>query len=331
MPESQTCLFVGDPYRIERTLATRHEAILAVHPETERIPLFGDELDISSFRIDLHSESLFSTTRHFIIRRVEEIKAAKTFNNVLDTSFPPNTYLTLLATTLTLSHPIAKRVEESGQVKRLPKLKRPYVNRATSEIFGNIGLQLTPDALEALMMRSGGDLLTLLQEARKLYAYAPEGPINQIMIDSLAFTTGEGSIYPFLDRVGEGHLHAALHVLGELHENAGRVLSAGLRHWTRILMVRVLIDAETPFVNIATALGTPSWLVKKYFRQAKAHTASSMIEILKEGIALDSAVKTGKIRAEDALLRWILFATRPLSKHAQVGSRKIPPSRARAY
>jgi len=331
MPESQVCLLVGDPYRIEHALAARHEAILAAHPDTERIPLFGDELDVSSFRIDLHSESLFSTGRHFIVRRTEEIKVAKAFNTIFDSPFPPNTYLTLVATTLKPTHPIVKRVKESGQVKTLPPLKRPHVNRATSELFGNIGLQLTPDALEALMMRSGGDLLPLWQEVQKLRTYAPEGPVSKSIIDSLAFTTGEGSIYPFLDRVGEGHLHAALQALSTLHENAGKILAASLRHWARILMVRVLIDAETPFANIATALGTPSWLVKKYLRQAKAHTASSMIEILKQGIALDSAIKTGKIRAEDALLRWILLATKPLSKHGQGGSRKTPPSRAKAY
>ena len=328
MPEPQTCLFIGDPYRIERALAARHEAILAANPETERIPLFGDELDVSSFRIDLHSESLFSTGRHFIVRHAEEIKAAKAFNNALDTPFPPNTYLTLLATKLPPSHPIAKQISEHGQVRQLPKLKRPHADRAANELLTNAALQLTPDALTLLMLRSGGDLLPLAQEAQKLHAYAPDGPINESTIDSLAFTTGEGSIYPFLDRLGEGDLRAALCSLSTLHENPGKIFSAALRHWTRLLMVRVLIDEDTPFAGITTALGTPSWLVKKYIRQAKAHAAPSMLAILKEGIALDSAIKMGKIRAEDALLRWVLLATSLPSKPGQGDTPKTPPSRA---
>ena len=328
MSESHVCLFVGDPYRIECALAARHETILAAHPETERIPLFGDELDVSSFRIDLHSDSLFSTGRHFIVRHAEEIKAAKVFNTALDMPFPPNTYLTLLATKLPPSNPIAKQVSARGQVKQLPQLKRPHVNRVANELFTNAALQLTPDALALLMLRSGGDLLPLVQEAQKLRAYAPDGPIDEATIDSLAFTTGEGSIYPFLDRLGEGDLHAALHALSALHENPGKILSAALRHWARLLMVRVLIGAGTPFADIATALGTPSWLVKKYIRQAKARAVPSMFEILKEGVALDSAIKMGKIRAEDALLKWILLATSPLSKLGQEGTQKTPPSRA---
>ena len=108
MSEPILRLFTGDPYRCERALADREAALRAADPNPERHVHFGDELEIGSLELDLTSLSLFALGRHFVVRRVEKVRAPKSFVPIVEGSFPDGTYLTLIGTDLRTTSPIAK-------------------------------------------------------------------------------------------------------------------------------------------------------------------------------------------------------------------------------
>jgi DNA polymerase III delta subunit len=326
MPESQVCLFIGDPYRIEQALTSRHAAILTDQPVTERITLFGDEVHLASLRIDIRSAPLFAQGRHFVIRHVEGLKAPKPDILVFEEEPPPNTYLTLLAETLKESHPIFKAVKKREKVKTFPPIRGTTLERAAREIFAEESLEILPEAVKAFVAQSGGNLLILSQEAKKLRSFSPEKPVDAGLANRLSFTAGEGSVYPFLDRLGEGNLKAALAALALLSEPPGKMLAAVIRHCTRVLMVRVLIDKGLPAQRIGALLDTPIWVVKKLLVQAKTRSTQDLTEILGRGIQLDLAIKRGALRPEDALLQFVLTATLPPSSRAPGCTRQNPPS-----
>lgn len=329
MPEPQLSLFFGELYRCERALLARHAAILAEYPDTERHTLFGDELDLPSLRVELQSASLFAQGRHFVIHHLETLKKPKPFTTLLERRLPEATFLTLLAGELKATNPLVKAVKERGSVQALPRVKGKPLERVAAEIFAGYDLRLTPGALKALLARSGGDLLSISQEARKLHTFGPpEGTIDEASIGRLSFTAGEGSIYPLLDRLGERNLPATLATLAGLHEDPGRTFSALLRHLTRVLMVRILLDEGTPVAKMAPLLGTPIWLVRRLVTQAKAHSTQELAAVLDLGIGLDLRIKSGGIRPDDALLELILVATTPMSSPAPGYARRSRPSRA---
>jgi DNA polymerase III delta subunit len=308
MSEPQLILIFGDPFRCEQSLAARHARILEEDPETERHTLFGDELDLPTLKVELQSASLFTTARHFVVRHAEAIKA-RPFSALIERDLPSGTYLTFLSTGLKGTSPLVKAARKRGSVQALPPIKGKALERTASELIASQGVHLDPQGLKELITRSGGDLLTLYQEARKLRSFSQEGMIDRDTVEGVVFTSGEESIYPLLDRIGERDLQATLQILSTLHEDEGRVLAGVVRHLTKLLMVRVLLDSKVAEAKIASIVGSPSWLVRRLVAQAKGHQTQKLTAALDLGIDLDLEVKRGGIRPSDALLRLILYVT----------------------
>ena len=311
MSESQCALLHGDPYRVEKALAVRHTAILSEFSDTERSVLFGDELDLPSLRTVLFSRSLFVEGRHFVIRHTEAIQAPKKFAVLVTQELPEATFLTLLADELKPSNPVYKAVKDRGSVQAFPKVKGKALERAVVAILTEYGVDLDSAALKCLIDRSGGELLGISQEARKLHALSGDGAPDEAVFVRLFFAAGEPSIYPLLDRVGEQNLPASLALLVSLHEDPGRLFSMLLRHLTRMLMVRVLVDGGATTAKAASLLGSPAWLIKRLLNQAKLRSVQDLTTVVDQGIALDLMVKRGGIRSGDALLKLTLAATTP--------------------
>ncbi len=308
MPEPQLTLIFGDPFRCEQALHTRHTRIIEKHPEAERHTLFGDELDLSALMVELQSASLFAESRHFVVRHAETIKA-KPFSALIEPSLPSGTYLTFLAPGLKGTSPLIKATRKRGIVQALPPIKGKALERTVSELMVAQGVHLDPQALNVLIARCNGDLLVLFQEARKLRSFSPEGTIDRDAIEKVGFSAEEGSIYPLLDRIGEHNLPESLATLSRLHEDPGRVFSGVVRHLTKLLMVRVLLDSKIAEAKMASLLGTPSWLVRRLATQAKGYSTQRLTAALDLGIKLDLEVKRGGIRPSDSLLKLILGVT----------------------
>ncbi len=308
MPEPQLTLIFGDPFRCEQSLQARHTRIIEEHPEAERHTLFGDEIDLSALVVELQSASLFAESRHFVVRHAGTIKA-KPFSVLIEPTLPAGTYLTFLAPGLKGTSPLIKRVRERGIVQALPPIKGKSLERTASELMVAQGVHLDPQALNLLIARCNGDLLVLSQEARKLRSFSSAGTVDCDAIEKVGFSAEEGSIYPLLDRIGEHNLPESLATLSRLHEDPGRIFSGVVRHLTKLLMVRVLLDSKVTEAKMATLLGTPSWLVRRLATQAKVYSTQKLTAALDLGINLDLEVKRGGIRPSDALLKLILSVT----------------------
>ena len=325
MSEPQCGLIFGDAYRCEQALSARHAAILTEFSDTERVPLFGDELNLPALRMTLLSRSLFVQGRHFVVRHAEAVSDPKLFACLLAEALPEATFLTLLADDLRPSNPILKMMKDGGgRALALPRKKGKALERAAGEILAERGQRLTPAAVKELVADSGGDLLAVYQEAGKLHAFAREGVCDEDAAARLFFSAGERSIYPLLDRIGEGNLPAALGALSRLHEDPGRTFSALLRHLTRVLMVGVLAAEGAATARVAALLRSPSWLIQRLLNQAKRHATQGLCDLVRLGVELDLAIKSGGIRPEDALLKLVLAATTPVPPVPECARRSRP-------
>ncbi len=327
MPEPQLILIFGDAYRCEGALESRNEVIHATDSSVEQHRLFGDEINGSSFAVELSSASLFAATRHFVVRRAEKIKQ-KVFAMVIAESLPPQTYLTFIAIDLKGTSPLVKLTRKQGNVLALPPFKGRESAEEATRIIASQDLRLTPAARKALIDRCGGDLLALREEAKKLHTFAPERTLDAEEVLALTFAAGEGSVYPLLDSIMEGDVHAATAHLAGLHEDPGRTFSALTRQLTRTLMIRTLLDEKMNATKIASVLGVPGWIVRRSIGQATKHPAQRLAAALDLAIDLDLLVKNGGIRFDDALLKLILFVTAPLPPAPEYARRNRPSPRA---
>lgn len=311
MSEPILRLFAGDPYRCEQALAARDAALRAADSHLERHVHFGDEVELGALELDLTSLSLFASGRHFVVRRVEKVRSAKALAALLERPFAEGTYLTLIAETLRATHPVAKAAKAQNAFVSLPSPRGSAIRANAREILSQQGVVLTGPAFQEFLHRCGSDLMTIAREADKLATLASERPIDEPIVERTVFPSAERTVYPFYDRLGEGELGAALAELRDLREDPTRILGGILRHLTRLVMIRVLLDRKTPPSEMADSVGVQEWLLRRLVGQAKRRPFAQLACALRRGVNLDREIKSGLVRPEDALLSLVLASAGP--------------------
>ena len=311
MSEPRLRLITGDAYLCDQALAAREAALLAIDPGIERHGLFADELDLSSLDIELRSCSLFALGRHFVIRKVEKNRSAKALAAILEKPFPEGTYLTLLAGPLKATNAVLKAAKAKDVVIALPTPKGTSLQRTAQGIMEESGLALPNPVARTLLAECGNDLLSLHNELAKLRSVTGSDPISEATARELCFNHTEATVYPFYDRLGEGQLPAALGELDGLREDSGRIVGGIIRHYTRLVMVRLLLDQRRPQSEIASKIGMQDWLCRRLIGQAKRRSFEVLVKALRLGVKLDQRIKQGRIAPDDALMQLILAATAP--------------------
>ena len=318
MSEPQFRMLTGDPYLCDRALAAREAALLELDSGMERHARFADEIDSASLDIELRSCSLFALGRHFVIRKIEKSRKAKALAAVLNKPLPEGTYVTLLAGPLKATNAVLKmaKAKKSGAAGdkaliALPTPKGTALQRTVREIIGASNLTLPPAVARTIATECGGDLMSLHHELEKLRALtgntlAGSDPISETASQEICFNHTEATVYPFYDRLGEGKLPAALSELAGLREDAGRIVGGIIRHFTRLVMVRLLLDQRRPQSEIASMMGMQDWLCRRLINQAKRRTFEPLADALQLGVKLDQRIKQGRIAPDDALMQLIL-------------------------
>lgn len=309
MSEPQLRLITGDPYLCDQALAARETALLEIDSGIERHVLFADELDLSSLDVELRSCSLFALGRHFVIRKIEKNRSAKALAAILERAFPEGTYLTLLAGPLKATNAVLKVAKSKDAVVALPTPRGTALQRTARGILAESSLKLPTPVAQTVLTECGNDLLSLRNELDKLRALAGSDPISEVMARELCFNHTEATVYPFYDRLGEGQLPAALNELSGLREDSGRIVGGIIRHFTRLVMVRLLLDQRQPQSEIASKIGMQDWLCRRLIGQAKRRSFGVLVKALRVGVKLDQRIKQGRIAPDDALMQLILTAT----------------------
>jgi DNA polymerase III delta subunit len=310
MPEPQLRLFMGDSYLCDRALAARDRALREKHPQMERIVLFADEMDIAALDVELRACSLFSNDRHFILRRVEAVRAGPALASALQRPIPDGTYVSLWAGSLRATHPVAKLLGNSPEARvSLPTPKGQALQRVAREMIEASGLALPSRVSRILTAACGNDLWSLHQELEKLRTLGLGEVVSETEARRLCFNHAETTIFPLYDRLGEGQLAAALQELEGLREDAGRIVSGILRHFTRLVMVRLLIEHRLPPSEIASKMGMQAWLCRRLIEQAREQSLNALARTMHAGVIYDQRIKQGQIAPADALMQLILTAT----------------------
>ena len=313
MSESPWKLITGDPYLCEQALSAREAALRAADPQIERSVLFADEVNVSSLDMELRSCSLFALGRHFIVRRMEKGRSPKAWGSMLETPWPEETYLTLLAAPLKGTHAVLKTAKAAGVASVLPTPKGTALQRVAREIVQESGLKLPGSVSRRLLAECGDDLLSLHQELLKLRSLASGGAIDEEGAREICFNHTEVTAYPFYDRLGEGKLAAALSEWRELREDSGRIVGGIIRHFTRLVMIRLLLDQKRSQSDIASNVGVQEWLCRRLIEQVRRRSLRSLSCTLRLGVKLDQRIKQGRVAPDDALMQLILSATSPES------------------
>ncbi|MHB1133682.1 MAG: DNA polymerase III subunit delta [Chloroflexota bacterium] len=195
----------------------------------------------------------------------------------------------------------------------LPKPNSPELRNWTVERARARGAQLEPTALEELLAYTGNNSLLLEQELSKLAAFADGRAISADDVRQLVTYSREAIVFDFTDALGRRDLRMAL---GKLHELLDAdeapiyLLTMVSRQVNQLLRARELLDAGTSPGNLATELGVHRFVGQKLGEQARNFSLGRLRTLHDELVAMDAAIKTGKMEPEAALDLFTAAVTR---------------------
>jgi DNA polymerase III delta subunit len=304
-------LFHGDPYRCRKALEERQATLSDRASDIERTALFADEIDWPDLALRLRSTSLFAPTRHFIIRNADALSSPKLLLTALAEDPSDATYVSVVAAPLRATSPLVKGFKPLGRVVALPAPRRRDVAAAVRAMLTERGVSAPAALVQTMIERHGDDLLLHAQEAHKLaiYAQGDAGPSSRPP-ETLLYSGGERAIWTMLDRMGARDLGAAFEELSRTREDPGWVMNAAIRHLSRLVMIRTLLDERAPRDSLSSITGIPVWLLRRLQSQADRWRADEIRRALDRALQLDISVKKGERRVEDAVIE-LFLATSP--------------------
>ena len=211
---------------------------------------------------------------------------------------PDTTVLVLLSRAVRADNWILRELEGLGQFRRFDSLKGPDLERWMAARMQAHGGQATAGALRMLAAFVGGDLRRMDNEIQKLAVYAGHNQIQDRDVQVLVSDAREAVVFSMVDAMIEGRPGAALGTLRRLMEQgaAGPYVLTMLARQVRLMIQARSLEAEgAARGQMARAMGSGDFVVRKSLEQAGAFSDQALREIYRRLLETDVAIKTGGV------------------------------------
>lgn len=274
----------------------------------------GDEMNYSGFEgkgIDetevIHiceTMPFFADHRVVIIENSGWFKSANNFADALP-ELPDTTVIVFVETEVDKRNRLYKAVKEQGYICELDALQERDLKLWIASYLKAADRKVQESTIDYLMEKVGTDMENLRTELEKLIAYT-EGrdAIVSGDVDAICCELVSGKIFQLVDQVALGNTEKALklyHDLLVVREKPMMILFHMLRHFNNLLLVKQYVNSGMAGSAIAKEIGVPPFAVGKYQSQAKAFSVQLLREAVKEGVELETMVKTGQMNEQIAV------------------------------
>jgi DNA polymerase-3 subunit delta len=143
-----------------------------------------------------------------------------------------------------------------------------------------------------------------VQEIEKLLAYVNyQRPVEPDDVEYLVAYAGETNVFDMVDALGTRNGREAQRLLHRLLEqdDALRLFGMVVRQFRLLLLTRELLDAGYRDTDIATAIKSPPFVVRKLMGQVQNFSLPRLEAIYHKLLDIDEAIKTGQTEGDVAL------------------------------
>ncbi len=166
------------------------------------------------------------------------------------------------------------------------------------------GGDISPSAAALLGTYVGDDPRLAAQEIEKLLAYVNyQRAVEPDDIDTLVAYAGETSVFDMVDALGARNGQEAQRLLHRLLEQDDplRLFGMIVRQFRLLLITRELLDAGNRESEIASAIKSPPFVVRKLMGQVRNFSLPQLETIYHKLLDIDEGIKTGKTEGDVAL------------------------------
>ena len=150
----------------------------------------------------------------------------------------------------------------------------------------------------------GDDPRLAAQEIEKLLAYVNyQRPVEPDDVEYLVAYAGETSVFDMVDALGTRNGREAQRLLHRLldQDEPLRLFGMVVRQFRLLLLTRELLDAGYRDTEIASAIKSPPFVVRKLMGQVRNFSLLQLEAIYRKLLDIDEAIKTGQTEGDVAL------------------------------
>lgn len=197
-----------------------------------------------------------------------------------------------------------KFLKEEAKCQKFDLLSGTKLKNWVIEELKKYKSKAEPFVVEKLISRIGSDLWQMSNEIKKLSCFRKNSCILLKDIDIFIKPKIESDIFKTIDAVALKNKKEALALIHKHIENGDSpsyLFSMVNYQFRNVLNVKDLADRRCPFDLIIKKSGLHPYVVKKSYLQAQSFTADSLKKIYHKIFQTDLDVKTGRLKAEEAL------------------------------
>lgn len=272
--------------------------------------LYGDEVDGAKIVNIAMSYPMMCEKRIIVVRDIHLIKAAG-LNLLCKYAGNPVQTTCLILTSASNENKDIKKLEKLCAAVEFKPLYDYQIPDWIQKHLAKKKITITPDAIRVLQGSAGNSLQNLSTEIDKLLLnLGQRNKIEVSDVEEIIGTSKQYNIFELCDAIAAKQLQSSLFILNhllQLGEAPGLIITMLNRHFTRLLLVKELVEQRIGEDKIAVAIKAHRFFVKGYLRQAKLYNVAqlkkSFVLLLETDELLKSSSQKDKLLLELLILK----------------------------
>lgn len=292
----------NSPFLSLEALNTKLEHLKATNPLVEISFLEAETSDPNKIVDEILSQSLFSSTRIFILKRIYRNKKKELFLekilNLIEQNTSKDIALFWEDQKIKSNTKYYKFFLKGNNIEEQDALnKRTFIPWAKARIAKS-ELKIEANALKELAERTNYDPERLNMEIEKFRLNDEKKSISIDDVESLTTDTLERDIWSLIDAINESDTVKSMNILENLNKQSvdpNYIISMLARNLRLITLTKFLLEKDSSSREIASALKVPPFLVPNLIKGAKKYSNERLVTIFTKLSNLDFQIKTGQI------------------------------------
>lgn len=292
----------NSPFLSLEALNTKLEHLKATNPLVEISFLEAETSDPNKIVDEILSQSLFSSTRIFILKRIYRNKKKELFLekilNLIEQNTSKDIALFWEDQKIKSNTKYYKFFLKGNNIEEQDALnKRTFIPWAKARIAKS-ELKIEANALKELSERTNYDPERLNMEIEKFRLNDEKKSISIDDVESLTTDTLERDIWSLIDAINESDTVKSMNILENLNKQSvdpNYIISMLARNLRLITLTKFLLEKDSSSREIASALKVPPFLVPNLIKGAKKYSTERLVTIFTKLSNLDFQIKTGQI------------------------------------
>lgn len=298
---SHVYLLCGEEAYLRRQYRDKLKDALAAEGDTMNCTVYlGKDIDINEVLDMAGAMPFFAERRVIIIEDSGWFKSADDRVIELVKNIPDTTYIIFVEEEADKRGRLYKAVASNGYAALCGAQDEAALKKWVLGMLKKENKQITSDALDLLLDRTGTNMENIRREVEKLicYKYYDEG-ITAKDVEDLCIVQVQNKIFDMVEAVARKDQKQALDLyydLIALKEAPMKILSLIARQFNMLLQVKEMRGKGYSEANIAAQTGLNAYyLKKKYIPQAASFELPQLKSALKKCVEAEESVKTGKM------------------------------------